>query len=200
MIKIMVRTLPFKFLIFIIFSLLFSKESIAKDNIRFSVGVNYYKINDNDPRFKYVNSYDEKPFQQFKTISTGILFKPIPDSNLVIGGYTNRLINNPTVRKTIDTKYNILVDTQTKTISDTVMIGYSLHYIMPGVFVSRVDSKKTIFYNSRSLGTSKVVSPVIGATIAVFVNKHAAINFMYVKKNKDLSIADSLGIGASLIF
>lgn len=202
--KLMAKTKIVSILLLICFSFI-SKNSFAKNNdvldkINFSIGTSYIKFNDHDSRFVYKNNYDEKPLQQFKTLSAGLLVKPYNEENYVFGVFTNRFINSSTIRKATDLKYGVGVDIKQKTYSDSVLLGYKINNFIPGIFISRVNSKKQFIYNGVTQASTNIIAPVFGVYASMFLHKNVSINLLYLRKSKALSMNDSYGMGMSLVF
>lgn len=160
----------------------------------------YFRFNDS--RYSYADEYQivKQPQIFTKSISLGYSFSPIKSSPIQINLASNRLTNWQIKRKLKDNQTGILFDYRTKTIVDSLNVGYRKGRLMPNLIFGNIDLRKKLYYRDRLLATDRERFFVAGVGLNYFLNANVAVGLSYYAPIKAIHSEGAVGASAALFF
>lgn len=174
----------FNLVIFILF-ISFAQKSFA--GIYLSASALHTKTN--DPIYKTLDS------KISPALSLG--FSKRID-NFVFGVATNRLLAN-SVNHKVSSKGSIFTS-KTKTIYDSVQIGYLLKRTIPSFIIANTKVNKKLFYRNDFVGQTTNSTFVYAFNVNHFLSKNISTGITYILPNKELYLRYGVNIGLNYYF
>lgn len=164
-----------------------------------NIGLSYMYANINDKDFDYVNKYEmvKSPKDQLGSLTLG--FSAFYDNvNITIS--SNRLLNND-IKRTVKRKSDGLIfHTKTKTIIDSLNVGYNIQRFNPGLVLANVAMSKHLFYQGDQAGYLNKHAIVGGFSLGYFITRHLTPSIIYILPNSELGLESAFSININYLF
>ena len=171
-------------------SLLVFQCTPAAAQVRPIISGSLYYANMNEPAIKLESKIEP-------AVSLGAFVK----KDRLIGSLTtNRLASFVSTRDATSERTGAKMISRSKTISDTLSIGYAFNKFAPSILLSNIRINKKLEYQGQYISNKTTHTILKGISGTYFLDSNFSLSVFYVLPSQKINLEGAVGTGVNLIF